>query len=192
MRAGQRYVYNAFKAFATSPLWKQGVFLLTYDEWGGFFDHVRPPVLPDDRSSAKDQENFGQAGFRVPSLMASPFAREGFMDHRVYDHTSILRFIEWRFLGAPAEGAGGRGRWYLTKRDRNALNIGRSLRSTGTKPDVALEDLAQLPVASGPCTGAEMAAEGERSPFERDFLAGYFERVGYRIDLRPLPYATDD
>jgi phospholipase C len=192
MRAGQRYVFNIFKAFATSPVWNQGVFFLTYDEWGGFFDHVRAPLLPDDRTSTKDEENFGQAGFRVPTLMASPLARDGFVDHRTYDHTSILRFIEWRFLGAPAEGSGGRGRWYLTKRDRHALNIGRSLRPSGPKPDVDLEELPQLPVASGPCTDIEAADAGEKSPFERDLEAGYFERVGYKIDLRPLPYATDD
>lgn len=191
MRAGQRFVFNVFKAFATSPLWERGAFFLTYDEWGGFFDHVRPPILPDDRASWKDSENFGQAGFRVPTLMASPFAREGYIDHRLYDHTSILRFIEWRFLGAPAEGPRG-GKWYLTSRDRHALNIGRSLRPAGPMPDVELDALPQLPAASRPCSDSSVTTFFEKSPFEQAYEAGYFDRTGYKIDLRPLPYATDD
>ena len=47
-----------------------------------------------------------QAGFRVPTILASPYAHHGLVDHRTYDHTSILRFLEWRFLGAPPEGPG--------------------------------------------------------------------------------------
>ncbi len=190
MRAGQRFVFNVFKAFATSPLWERGAFFLTYDEWGGFFDHVRPPILPDDRASRDDKDNFGQIGFRVPTLMASPFAREGYIDHRLYDHTSILRLIEWRFLGAPPEGPRGKN-WYLTSRDRHAHNIGRSLRPSGPSPDVELDALPQLPAVSGPC-GASADTFLEKSPFEQAYEAGYFERAGYKIDLRPLPYATDD
>ena len=87
--------------------------MLCYDEWGGFFDHVRPPILADDRASRIDTNNFGQAGFRVPSIVASPYARPGAVDHTVYDHTSILRFLHWRFLGAPAEGPGYRDRFAL-------------------------------------------------------------------------------
>jgi phospholipase C len=193
MRAGQKFVYNVFKAFATSPVWNRGALFLTYDEWGGFFDHVRPPTLPDGRASRKDLENFGQAGFRVPTLMASPFARQGYIDHRLYDHTSILRFIEWRFLGAPAEGPGG-GRWYLTPRDRHARNIGSSLRADKPDPDIDFEELAQVPVGSGPCLPEGLEGFGNdgsdiaKSPFEEAMDAGYFERVGYKIELRPLPY----
>ena len=70
-----------------------------------------------------------QAGFRVPTRLLSPYAREGFVDHRLYDHTSILRFLEWRFLGAPAHRAGrATDTWFLTRRDRYANNLGHSLR----------------------------------------------------------------
>ena len=103
-RAAQKFVADVFWAFARSPHWQRGAFLVTYDEWGGFFDHVPPPILPDDRASSDDNENFGQAGFRVPTILASPYAQRGFVDHALYDHTSILRFIEWRFLGAPPTG----------------------------------------------------------------------------------------
>jgi hypothetical protein len=98
---------------------------------------VRPPVLADDRYSSNLDDNFGQAGFRVPTLLASPYAQPGYADHTVYDHTSILRFLEWRFLGAPATGSKKTGaRWWLTKRDRNAANLGASLRASNPDPEL--------------------------------------------------------
>jgi phospholipase C len=203
IRAGQKLVFDIFKAFRDSRLWKRGAFFLTYDEWGGFFDHVAPPLLADPRTSTNDQNNFAQAGFRVPTVMASPYARRNFVDHRVYDHTSILRFIEWRFLGAPAEGPGGSG-WWLTSRDRNANNIGASLRPNNPEPDVDLDILYKLPLASLPCEGdllsgipgapelplaASTADVAEQHAFEQAMHAGHFERLGYGnlVDLRPLP-----
>jgi phospholipase C len=194
IRAGQKYVFNIFKAFYESPQWAKGAFFVNYDEWGGFFDHVAPPVFADDRASTNDADNFGQAGFRVPCLMASPYAAPGFVDHRQYDHTSILRFIEWRYLGAPAEGSSGAG-WWLTERDRNALNIGAMLREAPTGAEIELELLPQVPVASTPCEGEELEGTGAPGPpglpvgadgdaFERLLASGYLESVGYRIDPR--------
>src|SRR5262249_56787359 len=79
-------------------------------------------------------ERLGRAG---EGRMISPYARPGFVDHQLYDHTSILRFIEWRFLGAPAHGAGRRKRnWWLTSRDLHANNIGWSLRPRRPDPEV--------------------------------------------------------
>ncbi len=128
VRLGQRFIREIFRAFRGSPHWERGAFFVVYDEWGGFFDHVRPPRLADARASKLLGEDFGQAGFRVPAMLASPYGLHGGVDHRVYDHTSILRFLEWRFLGAPAEGPkGGSGRWWLTTRDRHAHNIGATL-----------------------------------------------------------------
>ena len=149
---GQRFIQAAFSAFVRSPQWQRGMFVLTYDEHGGFFDHVKPPVVPDDRASARDSNNFGQLGFRVPTVLASPYAPRGYVDHNLYDHTSILRFLEWRFLGAPARGPGKKGdRWFLTKRDRYANNYGASLRVSDPQPEVNFQ--TPLPVASvaGPC-----------------------------------------
>jgi phospholipase C len=142
--AGQRYLRDVFRAFVESPHWRSGLFVLTYDEWGGFFDHVAPPTLPDLLASPVDDDNFGQAGFRVPTILASPYARPGFVDHRTYDHTSIMRFLEWRFLGAPAEGPGGDAGWSLTPRDRNANNIGASLGLS--RPDPQVFDLDDVPL----------------------------------------------
>jgi len=193
IRAGQRLVYDYVKAFVESPHWERGAFLISYDEWGGFFDHVRPPRLPDLRRSKNDKEDFGQAGFRVPTIMASPYARPGFVDHRVYDHTSILRFIEWRFLGAPAEGPKGSG-WFLTPRDRFAHNIGASLLPAKPNPEFHLEPVPKVPFASAPCegetfegTGLPVPVEAEKHAFEQSLDAGFFERAGFDIDIKPYP-----
>ena len=51
VRIGQRFLREVFKAFSESKQWERGLFVLTYDEWGGFFDHVHPPIVPDDRTS---------------------------------------------------------------------------------------------------------------------------------------------
>jgi phospholipase C len=81
IRDGQRLVDECLRAFVASPHWERGVFILTYDEWGGFYDHVRPARFKDDRASRVDDENFGQGGFRVPTRIISPYARENFVDH---------------------------------------------------------------------------------------------------------------
>jgi phospholipase C len=193
VRDGQSFVYNVVKAFVESPHWERGVLILTYDEWGGFFDHVRPPRLKDDRANPVDQDDFAQAGFRVPTRMLSPYARPNFVDRRLYDHTSILRFIEWRFLGAPAHGPGhADDTWFLTRRDRFANNIGWSLMPSDFDPEFDVSAPPEPPTThSPPCVpeGAVVAPPPTASlhPFEHALQSGFFERIGVRIDLRPLP-----
>lgn len=182
IRSGEAFVRDVFAAFARSPHWESGLFVLTYDEWGGFFDHAAPPRFPDDRASDDDAEDFGQAGFRVPTVLASPYARPGSVDHRVYDHTSVLRFLEWRFLGAPPEGPGtDADTWFLTARDRNALNLGATLVATPTK-ELDLDLDVDIAAASPACTVPE--AEGaswtaEPHSFQVALHQGHFERLGY-------------
>ncbi len=202
IRAGQRFMRDVFRAFAESKHWKSGLFVLTYDEWGGFFDHVPPPMLPDDRASTVDLENFGQAGFRVPTVLASPYAQRGFVDHHLHDHTSVLRFLEWRFLGAPAQGPGKDDTWFLTTRDRSARNLGASLLAEKPDRDIGFDlDLENpsepcpedggppLPTPSAPAPEEPAQAQGEKHSFEIAMDQGYFERVGYEI--RPSPMARD-
>lgn len=175
IRLGQRFVREVFQAFTESPQWERGLFVLIYDEWGGFFDHERPPRVPDDRNSPIPEDDFGQTGFRVPAMLASPRARPGFVDHTLYDHTSVLRFIEWRFLGAPAEGPHRRnGRWWLTTRDRNAHNLGRFLDRDHADPELHFDIDMDLPGPSPMCTtpgtpppGSALGASGEWEADER-------------------------
>jgi phospholipase C len=190
IRRGQAFVRDAFNAFVRSSSWQRGLFIVTYDEWGGFFDHVAPPQFADDRASAVDADNFGQAGFRVPTVMASPFALPGYVDHRQYEHTSILRFLEWRFLGAPPEGPGDPGdSWFLTARDRNANNIGSSLLEkplgidAGFDPATVVIDPPAPACAEG--VGGLLTAgkaEEPKSTMQSDFDSGKFERAGIKVN----------
>lgn len=94
---GQQLIASIYTALATSPQWKDCTFLVTYDEHGGFFDHVSPPKTVDDFAA----DGFDQMGFRVPTMVIGPYVKEGHVSSTVYDHTSVLRHIEKRF-GLPA------------------------------------------------------------------------------------------
>jgi phospholipase C len=115
VQVGQKFVADAVKAFTTGPQWAHGAMFVTYDEHGGFYDHVkpRPACVPDDIQpmfQAGDiPGRFDRTGIRVPMVAISPYSRPNYVSHRVYDHTSILRFVETRF-DLPA----------LTQRDANA------------------------------------------------------------------------
>jgi phospholipase C len=106
IRAGQHFLSTIYDAVTTSPAWSRTALVITYDEWGGFFDHVPPPVAPDANPDARLR------GFRVPCIVISPRARRKYVAHNVYDHTSVLKMIEWRFGLAP-----------LTERDAAARNL---------------------------------------------------------------------
>jgi phospholipase C len=84
--SGERHTMELINAVRSGPGWKNTAIIITYDEHGGFWDHVPPP--PGDRWGP---------GTRVPALIISPFARRGLVDHTRYDTTSILAFIERRF-----------------------------------------------------------------------------------------------
>src|SRR5262245_59952938 len=90
-----------------SAAWTSTAFFFTYDEHGGFYDHVVPPAAPapDDIppmvGGGDAPGGFDQYGVRVPAVVVSPYAKSHFVSHVVHDHTSILRFIEYRF-GMPS------------------------------------------------------------------------------------------
>jgi phospholipase C len=79
--------------FLRSPQWKRGALFLVWDEWGGFFDHVAPPSVPDANQSSDLDENFGQMGFRVPAVVLSRYAKRGKVIHTRFGHESILRMV---------------------------------------------------------------------------------------------------
>ncbi|GAB1691141.1 alkaline phosphatase family protein [Krasilnikovia sp. M28-CT-15] len=108
IRLGQAFLGKVHDAVVSSPHWRRTVLVITYDEWGGFFDHVPPPVGEDPNPAL----GTGLRGFRVPCVVISPRARRGHVAHGLYDHTSILKMIEWRFGLAP-----------LTVRDAAANNL---------------------------------------------------------------------
>jgi phospholipase C len=82
--AGQVAIQTIYDALRTSPQWNECLFVVCYDEHGGFFDHVPPPTTVDDRAD----EGFDQLGFRVPAFVVGPWVKQGVVDV-VFDHTSV-------------------------------------------------------------------------------------------------------
>src|SRR5204863_3377275 len=98
---GQQHVADLVNAVKNSPYWADSAIIITYDENGGFWDHVAPP----------SGDRWGP-GTRVPAIIVSPYAKKGFVDHTQYDTTSILKLIESRWGLSP-----------LTSRDAAANNM---------------------------------------------------------------------
>lgn len=101
LRSGERFVRTLIIELMRSPAWYSSAFLWSYDDWGGWYDHVRPPTV----------DSFG-FGFRVPALLVSPYARRGHVESTELDYTSGLKFIEDNWGLEP-----------LGKRDREANSI---------------------------------------------------------------------
>jgi len=123
IRDGEVFLNQIYNAVSTSPNWSKTVLIINFDEWGGFFDHVPPPLAPIPTASAAAGIPDGRLGFRVPCVIISPYAQRNFIAHNQYDHTSILKMIEWRF-GLPP----------LTVRDQTANNLAEVLNFAA--PDV--------------------------------------------------------
>jgi phospholipase C len=85
---GQAYVTAIINAAMESPDWNETAIFLAWDDWGGFYDHVVPPVV--------DRNGYG---IRVPGLVISPYARKGYVDHQTLSFDAYLKFIEDDFLG---------------------------------------------------------------------------------------------
>ena len=85
--AGQAYVTGLINAVMQGPDWDSTAIFLAWDDWGGFYDHVAPPVV--------DQNGYG---LRVPGLVISPYARKGYIDHQTLSFDAYLKFIEDVFL----------------------------------------------------------------------------------------------
>jgi phospholipase C len=126
IQTGAAYVETLINGLMNSPSWKDSVFILTYDEAGGFYDHVPPqPAVNPDGIAPKDLAStdicangvgsncdFNYTGYRVPLLVVSPFTRQNYVSHTAADYTAILKFIETRF-GLPA----------LTQRDAAQMDM---------------------------------------------------------------------
>jgi len=119
IQLGEAFVAPMIQAAMQGPAWEKTLLIWTYDEHGGYYDHVPPPpaVKPDDITPdiqvPPDQPGaYDRLGFRVPSVVISPYARRNYVSHVVHDHTSILKLIETKW-NLPA----------LTFRDANADNL---------------------------------------------------------------------
>jgi phospholipase C len=115
---GDQFMGKVVNAVMSSPNWPTTMLIWTYDEHGGYYDHVPPPaaIPPDDilpvLKPGDPPGTFDRYGFRVPAGVVSPYARKNFVSHTVYDHTSILKTVEEKW-NLPA----------LTRRDANASSL---------------------------------------------------------------------
>jgi phospholipase C len=139
IRNGQAFINQVYEAVVNGPRFRQTLFVITYDEWGGFFDHVVPPTGPIPLADQLAGNTDGLLGFRVPTIVVSPYAFRNDVSHAVLDHTSILRFVEWRWDLPP-----------LTSRDATATNMAEILDFKNARPRRPLYDVpnAQIPT---PC-----------------------------------------
>jgi phospholipase C len=127
IQAGARYVSTLINALMNSSSWKDSIFILTHDEYGGLYDHVPPQPMPspDDipptdlppgyvctKGETTPSCTFRMTSFRVPLIVISPFAKKHYVSHTVADYTAILKLIETRF-GLPS----------LTKRDAAQMDM---------------------------------------------------------------------
>ncbi len=118
IRVGEQFAAQVINAVMAGPGWSKTLLVWLYDEHGGYYDHVPPPraIAPDNippNLTAGDQPGgYDRYGFRVPAVIASPYARRNYISRQVRDHTAILKFIERKWnIGA------------LTFRDANADDL---------------------------------------------------------------------
>jgi phospholipase C len=116
IRRGEVFLDLIYSAVTLGPAFRNTVLVINFDEWGGFFDHVPPPTAPIPEADRLVGNEDGRLGFRTPALVVSPWARPGFVSHTQFDHTSVLKLIEWRFGLEP-----------LSVRDQSANNLALAL-----------------------------------------------------------------
>jgi phospholipase C len=144
VRSGEAFLAQVYAAVTKSPAFGRTLLVVNYDEWGGFSDHVAPTTAPDaDPATAL-------RGFRVPSLVVSPRARRRHVAHGTYDHTSVLKAIEWRW-GLPA----------LTPRDAAARNIAEVLDFSTPGSTLAPTYVVADPPVGAPCPPAQLESAEE-------------------------------
>ncbi len=155
---GENFVSTVVSSVMNGPAWDRTLLVWTYDEHGGYYDHVPPPPaippdnIPPDITASDQPGGYDRYGFRVPAVVVSPHSKRDFVSHTVYDHTSVLKTIE-RKWNLPA----------MTYRDANANDLLDCL-------DFGYPAFADPPflAAPGNPTGVsrcEPASAGEQPPF---------------------------
>src|SRR5262249_17616452 len=166
---GEHLIADVYEAVRRSPQWPQTLLVILWDEHGGTYDHVPPPLAenPDGKVSVNPAFNFDLLGVRVPALIVSPYVKRGAIDSRVYDHTSLLATVEKRF------GLGS-----LTNRDRAAntfeglLNLDVPRDDTPTSLNRPVDETAKKDHGRSMARVAQMTSEMVRASLD----AGQFAK----------------
>jgi phospholipase C len=160
VRRGDAFLAQTFHAVAGGPAWASTVFIVTFDEWGGFFDHAPPPRAAQPANDPDTDVVNGKVllGFRVPTVIASPFtvgnAQAPRVQSSVFDHTSILKLIEWRWGLQP-----------LTERDASSDVGNLALALDFSSPNTSVPDLpAPVSPASQSCPEGILQGTGLSFP----------------------------
>ena len=140
----EQFVASVHDALATSPQWDRMVFVLNFDEAGGFYDHVPPPACEDGsvhvQANAEGRRpDLNRLGFRVPAIAMGPFAPRRIEHAGPYEHCSILKMIAWRWGLEP-----------LTVRDRTARNLAEALDLASRRPPITLPAYTAPPPVTAP------------------------------------------
>ena len=157
IRLGERFIADAYHALAAAGYLDNTVLVVTFDEWGGFYDHVPPPrVIDDTDPSTVDHTgdsttptdgrlvpDYTQLGFRVPAIVVSNLAEPAVLSRGPFEHTSTLKLIENTFGLSP-----------LTARDANALDLGMVLRDQPRRNPVAASAIPTSSQVVGPVNDA--------------------------------------
>jgi phospholipase C len=182
IREGDLFLYQTLEAVAKGPKWANTVFIVNFDEWGGFFEHMAPPRATAPNLVDPDLVK-GKAllGCRVPTVVASPFSRGNPFDPRVsapvFDHTSVLKLIEWRWGLSP-----------LTARDASddVANLAYALNFK--EPDASVPYLPepQAPLIAAPCLanlgGGILSTGSTASPTEWQDLSTQATALGFTVN----------
>jgi phospholipase C len=168
IRAGETFLSQVYDAVTSSPNWERTLLVINFDEWGGFFEHVPPDEAPDV------QPAYQRRGFRVPAVLVSPWAKRHHVAHEVFDHTSVLRLIEWRWTLSP-----------LSVRDATANNLADAL-ELDKKPKFDADQYHVPTFVSAGCAPPPAAAPAARtaSPLAADEWSGLAELAdsyGYAV-----------
>jgi phospholipase C len=166
---GEALLKEIYETLRNSPLWSSSVLIITYDEHGGFYDHVAPVAAypPSDGSSSRYNRYgfaFDRYGVRVPAVVISPWLQAG-VDHTPYDHSSVLKTLESLFFPVAT----------LTSRDGNANPIAGILAPTGPmRTDCPTTLVAPAPLAApGIPPAVDLAAREQEPVPDGSSLTGY-------------------
>lgn len=97
VRNGQAFLNQVYNTLRASPTWERTLLVINYDEWGGFYDHVPPPVMPITDYERDELKIDGRVGFRVPCVLIGPRVKRGHVEKTLFTPNSIHKFMEWRW-----------------------------------------------------------------------------------------------
>jgi phospholipase C len=179
---GEQFLLQVYRTLYGSPMWKKTLLIITYDEHGGFYDHVSPPAaIPPDNSVGEYGFDFKRFGIRVPAVFVSPWIKAGTVlrppaKGAPFDHTSILATLEKRWKVKP-----------LTKRDAAAPDLSAVLTLSKARTDDPLAKVKAPQSSPAPQAAAGVpaaaAAAGANGP-------DHLEQV-YADSVSRLPIADD-